>query len=96
MNDLESEFLAKIKADRNKKDQPKVTEQINSQDLMPGPMDHLSSLTQCCPEARDKEKIPHEVKKLSIVNDLIENILLNYPEELRDSIRTQVQATMTQ
>lgn len=95
MDDLQSEFLEKIKADRNKKVPPKVSEYSNPKDLMPGPLDHLSSLTQCCPEAREREVVPHETRKQSIVNDLIENLLLKYPEELRSAIREQVQSTIS-
>lgn len=93
MDDLQSEFLEKIKADRNKKVLPKVSEYSKPKDLIASPLDHLSSLTQCCPEAREREIVPHETRKQSIVNDLIENLLLNYPEELRDAIRAQIQST---
>jgi hypothetical protein len=94
MDNLQSEFLEKIKADRNKKVSPKITEYSKPQDLMSSPLDHLSSLTQCCPEAREREVVPHETRKQTIVNDLVENLLLNYPEELRDSIREQVKSSM--
>lgn len=95
MDDLQSEFLEKIKADRNKKIFPKVSEPPIVQDLIPGPLDHLSSLTQCCPDSNEREIIPHEIREQSIVNDLIESLLLNYPDKLRDSIRKQVRATMS-
>jgi hypothetical protein len=58
-------------------------------------MASVSHITQCCPDVQNREMVSKEEREKNILNDLIEASLKAYPEEIRDSIRQQVLASMT-
>ena len=58
-------------------------------------MASVSHITQCCPDAQNREVTPKEEREKNILNDLIEASLKAYPEDIRDAIRQQVLDSMT-
>lgn len=88
------EALDKLKKERERREPPKSASHPKVKDAVPGIQDQFDHISQCCPDVRDREKIPHDERQKSLINDLIEQTLLNYPEELRDSIRAQVAASL--
>jgi hypothetical protein len=64
-----------------------VDEKIN-------PLGHLEALTNCCPDAKNREKVEDYVREKNILNDFVLSIVNSYPEHLRSQILEEVNKSM--
>jgi hypothetical protein len=94
--DEASKILEKMKRERNQIPVPKVTSSYEvAEDIPLNPLSHLESLTSCCPDARNREKVEDAIRQKNVLNDFVLSMIDQYPENVRTRILNEVKKTMT-